>query len=423
MSTNIQDAQRRGPTATAHLATSPAGALYPHVQTPGGLTLRKSQAVVLNRRRTYNVFNASTLPENALSSAAFADVRLQGCDVVDGVTLRVTVQNATGAALGLWSALWTWNILSHVDVLAEGGSTVLERIEPDHLIREWAKLDRPRHLAVHKGLTGEQSSHIPADPPPPFADGTSRTILIPLLGSMLDSQEIAPFALASPIILRCYFRGSSVFSGPFTATQIPNGTAGLTVTAFDAVVTAHQYDNSERQSLANRYAAAGLRSPPLDIRYARTGLARTTENVTSTTGFHHIRLSSVQGLVTSINIVVRDIATWGLGLILTPQAIDLLDEKGASVYGQPLDYSLLASTECRDQGVYADDAVFARILPVPIGGEASEHSGAISGYMPMSGHHQLAVKFAATGALEVSVIYRTVSHVRIERSHITVHSS
>jgi hypothetical protein len=41
----------------------------------------------------------------------------------------------------------------------------------------------------------------------------------------------------------------------------------------------------------------------------------------------------------------------------------------------------------------------------------------------MNGHHQLAIKFPATGNMEVSVIYRTVSHVRIERSHITVHSS
>ena len=419
MSTNLQDAQRRGPSATAHLIRSHE--LYPHVKV-GDLVLRKNQAAVLHRRRTYNVFNASTIPTDAFSNACFSDIRLQGCDVVDGITLRLTVNNASGAALGRWSAMWSWTILSHVEVLAENGSTVLERIEPDHLIREWAKLDRQRHLAVHKGLTGERSGSV-ADPPPVIGDGGSRTILIPLLGCMLDSHEIAPFALAGPIIIRTHFRGSAVFTGPYTATQIPNGTAGVTVSAFDAVVTAHQYDQSERQVLARRYALAGLKTPPLDVRFARPGFQRTSEAVTSTSSFLNIRLSSVQGLVTSMNIIIRDLARLGTATFYFPEAVDLLDEKGASVYGQPLSYDLLVATECRDQGVYTDGYDMPKIVPVPIGGEGAEHSGAISGYLPMSGNHQLAIKFAYTGDMEVTVIYRTVSHVRIEKSHVTVHAS
>ena len=41
----------------------------------------------------------------------------------------------------------------------------------------------------------------------------------------------------------------------------------------------------------------------------------------------------------------------------------------------------------------------------------------------MSGNHQLSIKFTTAGSYEVTVIYRTVVHARIERSHITVHSS
>jgi hypothetical protein len=239
-------------------------------------------------------------------------------------------------------------------VLGENGSVCLERIEPDHLIREWAKLDRQRHLTVHKGLTGESGSAV-TDPPPAIQDGASRTILIPLLGSVLDTQEIAPFALAGPIVLRCYFRGSSVFVGPYTATQIPNGTAGLTVTDFSAIVSAYQYDQSEKQALVNRYALAGLKTPPLDVRYPRASFQRSTENVVSTSSFLNLRLSSVAGLVTSMNVIIRDLANLGTGIYYAPAAIDLLDEKGASVYGAPLDYALLRATECRDQGIYTDD--------------------------------------------------------------------
>ena len=159
------------------------------------------------------------------------------------------------------------------------------------------------------------------------------------------------------------------------------------------------------------------------MRYARPGFQRTSEVVTSNISFLNIRLSSVQGFVTSMNIIIRDLATLGTATFLAPQAIDLLDEKGASVCGQPLPYDLLVATECRDQGVYTDDYDMAEVVPVPIGGEGAEHSGAITGYLPMSGNHQLAIKFNITGNMQVTVIYRTVSHVRIEQSHVTVHSS
>ena len=425
MSSNIAEALRRGPQATAHLAKMQAE-IYPHVQTPGGLTLRRSQTPVLHRRRTYQVYNSSTTPETGLSSACFSDIRLQGCDVVDEITLRLTVQNGTGAALGQWWAHWVWSIISHVEILAENGSTCLERIEVDHLLREWAKLSRAQHMQVHKGLTGEFDANDPAPSPPFIGIGGSRNFFIPLLGSMLGSQELAPFALSGGgLIIRTYFRGPSVFAGPYAAAQIPNGTGGLTVTAFDAVVTAWQYDESEKRSLASRYALAGVQTPPLDIRYARPGFQRTIETVTNTTSFINVRLSSIQGLVTSMNLILRAVTT-GVAVLYYPTELDLLGERGDSLYGQPLSYPLLLATECRDQDINNDSGTngLSKVLPVPVGGEASEHSGAISGYLPMSGHHTLAIRFSSPpGSYEVTVIYRTVAHARIEKGHITVHSS
>jgi hypothetical protein len=64
-----------------------------------------------------------------------------------------------------------------------------------------------------------------------------------------------------------------------------------------------------------------------------------------------------------------------------------------------------------------------KVCPIPIGGEAAEHSGAISGYLPMDGHHTLAIKFAYAGAMEVTVIYRAVGNIRIAQSHVSIHSS
>ena len=420
MSTGIQDALRRGPSSAVHMVKTQAE-LYPHVQS-GDLALRRSAVPVIHRRRTQQVYLASTTPETALASGGFADIRLQGCDVIDSIVLRLTVSNATGAALSQWFGKWAWSLISHVDVLAEGGSVTLETIHSEHMIREWALLDRDRHLAVHKGLTGDQDAAVVGAAPPTIPDGTSRTIYIPLLGSMLSSLELAPFALASPLILRVYFNAAA-FVGPYLAQQLPNGKAGLSISAFDAVVTAHLYDNSERQGLTSRYALAGIKTPPLALRYARSGQQRSVENITSTSGFFNLRLSSIQGLITSMNVIVRDLTLGGTGTFYAVQAVDLLDEKGASVYGQPLDFDLLLATECRDQGITAEDVELSRVTPIPIGGESTEHSGAISSYIVMNGNHVLALQMPFVGAAEITVIYRSVSHASISKSHVTVHAS
>jgi hypothetical protein len=419
MTSTISEALRRGPSAAAHLVRTHE--LYPHVRS-GDLTLRKSQAAVLHRRKTMSVYQSATLPADGLSNATFADIRLSGADIIDGITLRMTYANNTGAQLALWNARWAWYLLERIQVLAENGSTVLETIEGEHLSKEWLQLPPSAYQRVKEGLQGGADSA--AGSPPAMNDGTSRTIYFPLLGCSLATQEIPPFALSSPIIVRVYFRGSAAFTGPFTATQVPNGTAGLSITAFDAVVTSYVHDATERADLAQRYAMAGLRTPPLDIRFSRPGIQRTQENITS--GPHTIRLSSVQGLVTSISVVLQKIYTtmgFGYGLYGTPMVVDLLNPQGSSIYGSPLDFALLQVTQAISDGNVSGDYNLEKILSLPIGGGPSgEAAGQIHGYVTMSGDHQLQIT-CNPGVYTVSVIYRTVAHMRIEKSHVTVHSS
>ena len=65
------------------------------------------------------------------------------------------MQNGTGAPLNKWYAAWAFTILERVDILAENGSTVLESILPDHLLRAWYRLDSARYRAVSNGLTAD----------------------------------------------------------------------------------------------------------------------------------------------------------------------------------------------------------------------------------------------------------------------------
>ena len=417
MSSNISDALRRGPQAAAHLVRTHE--LYPHVKS-GELVLRKSQAAVLHRRSTVAVFNSATIPSSGFASACFADIPLTGADVISGVTLRIKYLNSTGAQLNRWDATWAFYLLDHVDILAENGSVVVERIEPEHLVKAWGELPREAHERVREGLQGGPEDA--GGNPPAVSNGQSATIYYPLLNCSLGSLELPPFALAAPIILRVYFRGSAAFSrGGYTPQMIPNGPP--TITGFDAVVSAYQLDSSERNDLARRYAMAGLRSPPLDIRMARPGFQRTQETFVGAGSLQTIRLSSVQGLVTSMAVLIQnlDATGFGYGLYYTPERVDLVDEKGSSLYGQPLDYALLQATQMVTDGV-VNDYNMSRVLALPIGGTSGEAAGQIHGYVPMSGHHQLRIEGPA-GDYTVTVIYRTVGHARIEKGHITVHSS
>jgi hypothetical protein len=366
------------------------------------------------------VFNSATIPSNGFSSASFADIPLSGADVVAGVTLRIKFLNDTGAQLNQWAAKWAWYLLDHVDILAENGSTVLERIEPEHLVKAWIELPREAHERVKEGLQG--GPDLAAGNPPAVSPGESQTIYYPLLSCSLGALEIPPFALSAPIILRVYFRGSAAFArGGYTPQVIPNGPP--TIVGFDAVVSAYQLDVSERNDLARRYAMAGLRSPPLDIRMARPGFQRTQETFTGAGSLQTIRLSSVQGLVTSMAVLIQklDAGGFGYGLYYTPERVDLVDEKGSSLYGQPLDFGLLQVTQMVSDGV-VNDVIFNRVLALPIGGSSGEAAGQIHGYVPMSGHHQLRIECQA-GDYTVTIIYRTVAHMRVERAHLTVHSS
>ena len=83
-----------------------------------------------------------------------------------------------------------------------------------------------------------------------------------------------------------------------------------------------------------------------------------------------------------MNVIIRDLANIGTGRFHLPEALDLLDERGASVYGSPLSYQLLQATECQRQGIYRGTYHGTKICPVPIGGEEGEEHGAITAYLP-----------------------------------------
>ena len=415
---HIQDASARSG-SRPHLQRTHA--TYPHTQV-GDLNLRSSQAVTVHRSQALNVFNAQTLPSDCWDSPGFADIRLTGADIVQGITLRMSIQNTNGEAVGPIPARFVFFLMTHIELLCENGSTVLERIEAEHLLNGWHKLGPYALERIRIGLQGGATESEGFT----LAAGASTTLYIPLLESAIDRLELPIFALAAPVIVRIHWRGRQAFRGPIGA-AVPAGS--VDVTRFDAVASCWKLPASERQELSRRYASAGLRGPTLDLRFARCGFQRSTETLTP--GVEHlVRLSAVSGLITSIAVAL--VGTDGASPYDAAPAtrsfldgVDVRDERGSSLNGQILDVNLLAMTSELHKAVETP-ASTSYFIEVPVGGLSGEGSGQVHGYVPMNGYHQLVLRTksgGATTAFEVVVIYRTVAVAQVNAGHVTIQHS
>lgn len=415
---HIQDASARSG-SRPHLQCTHA--TYPHTQV-GDLNLRSSQAVTVHRSQALNVYNAQTLPSDCWDSPGFSDIRLTGADVVQGITLRMTIQNTYPEPVGPIPARLIFFLMTHIELLCENGSTVLERVEAEHLLNAWHKLGPYALERIRVALQGGDETAEGFT----IASGASTTLYIPLLETALDRLELPIFALAAPVIVRIHWRGRATFRGPIENSV---SASSINVTRFDAVASSWKLPSSVRQELSRRYASAGLRGPALDLRFARCGFQRSTETLTAGTE-HIVRLSAVSGLVTSIGVAL--VGTDALAPYDSAPAtrsfldgVDIRDERGSSLNGQVLDINLLSMTSELHKAV-STPASTAYFIEIPVGGLSGESSGQLHGYVPMSGYHQLVLRTksgGATTAFEVVVIYRTIAVAQVNAGHVTVQHS
>ena len=398
---NVTLASRR-PGSIAHLTRGSSP--YAHLKGPGALNLRASAAQTLHRRQDISVFNASTQPVDALSSGGYSDIVIRHSGLMQSISLKVTLEHPSGVALVARDLFF---LFSHVDVLASG-STVIERVEAEHLWFAFTRLSPSEQAAITWGLSGGQT----ADPAQEFNTGTSLTVFVPFLHAMLSDHHIAVgFTTNEAITLRSYFRGPA-WTGPdnVLATQ-------PTISSFQAIVRAYE-DAHELELQRQRYL---VNTVPTHLRFARPSFQKTTESMT--TGRTVVRLASVHGMCTSLSILARvPGATYGLEPITT---VDIL-QNGSSIWGQPLDAVFLQSDEAPHEGLNpsAFNAGDYRALSLPIasvGARKGEARGAVLGYRVFDGSSfELVLTGPVIADVEIVVLYQTVAVMEINRGRIGI---
>ena len=244
------------------------------------------------------------------------------------------------------------------------------------------------------------------------APGAQLTVYIPILRSVVVQNEIATAGLVGPIHFRIWWRGPT-WQNPGTV-QPP-----LTVSSFQALAQTTVWDPSRGTQITNRM----MTGPRQDIRYAAPGFQRTVENLVGGQPFT-LRLSGISGLITSMTLLVRNLAT-SRYVPMMGKNVDLLDPAGSSILGgTPIDSNYTSLVYSATQPVHFDPTSFWQFAyRVPISGPNVAHAemrGHVEAFIPMSGSHQLRFTPSLDGAYQVSVITYSVSMLSIERGQLSV---
>jgi hypothetical protein len=408
-----QQAQARGQAGAQQVQTSQDGDLFPTVRV-GNFNLRRSQNVFLNRSHRVQVFNSSTLPADALTNAgSFTDIRIQGADPLMSMTFRLTLANDdTKTAIANLVAENVLAFIDHIDVMGNNGSLVLERIDFDHQFLAFAEHDPDSYARIRCALQGGSTGATFGIP----ASGQI-TLYIPVFRSVLIQNELMSAGLVGPLVLRVWWRGLQWLNAGQILGALPPRVA-----SFDLLCQTNNWDPSRAAQIGNRM----MSGPRQDIRFAIPQFQRTIENLVGGQAFT-LRLSGVQGLVTSMTVMIRDL-TQSTYVVQPLRQLDLLDPAGASLLGGSYVDSLYASLiyGASQQIRFDSSGVTFNAFRIPISGVNVAHSelrGHVEAFIPMSGSHQLRFIPTVSGNLQVTIIYYSVGMLSIERGVLSTTQS
>ena len=408
MSNLLQEASSRGGGAIAHLVeTHPK--LYQHVKV-GALNLRHHAAHVQHRQRQTSTIDPPNQPTTALTSGGFSDFVLNGGEVVKGMTLELNLVAAanvvTSTATDLESVI---GCISHIEIFANGSSLAISRITADDLLVKFAEFPTTKYERLQRAVIGATPGAATAD----LVANETRTCYVPLLRNFVVDNELFTSGVSSPLVFKVWWNRLSVL-----------GAANVSIASTRILVDNFRYDNSIRQRMQNTY----MSGPKQDFRFMAPSNQTTSENIIPNNR-HNIRLSGVVGLITKFTVIVQ-VTGEAAPRYLTK--LELMDAGGSNVLGgATVSHTYMADILGSDDNSHfvdpggtplVSDAYYR--LPIGENESASDDLGAISGYISMSGTHQIGIWLEGTEttaqACTVKVLYSAANVFSIDRGVCSV---
>jgi hypothetical protein len=400
MSDPKASAASRGRAAYEHVAHSTQ--LYPHSKV-GNLHLRSSQAFVKNSQTRHTYYQPSSLSDDVMAqSGGYTDFRIVNGAVLRSAVISATVRTPDGTPLINPHDTKDWFApIDRVEIYAQGGSLLIQRLDAEALQQGLTYLTPAQYAAYSSCGAGVS-----------ITAGTSRTLYWPLGPACVFAHHIPVAALSAPLTVRVYWRGPQ----GWTYGVVPLVSSMSLLTAQDTLCVA------ENNDLVSRW-----RDPRthVDVRFNRQGHMRLTETLAPSQRYSFV-MTSVSGLITSLQVGIRSVASVLPGPTVAPEMVDILDGSGTSILGgSPLPYTYLKGIQALLGGEEQNAAFDAPWCPITFseGARHAEESGVIHGYTAMSNTHQLVIHTPATlvaDAYELFIISNRVATLRCLGGNLSV---
>jgi hypothetical protein len=396
-----QSAATRGRAAFDHVAHSTQ--LYPHSKV-GNLHLRSSQAFVKNSQTRHTFYQPSSLADDVMAqSGGYTDFRIVNGQILRSAVITATIRapaSVVGIAnLPILAKDW-YAPIDRVEIYAQGGSLLIQRLDAEALQQGLAYLTPSQYEAYsHTGAGNVMASDL------------NTTIYWPLGPACIFSHHIPVAALSAPLTVRVYWRGAQGWLNGI----VPLVSSMSLLTAQDTICAA------ENNDLISRWRDPRVH---IDVRFNRQGYMRFTETLTPSQRYSFV-MTSVSGLITSLQVGIRSVASVLPGPTIAPEMVDILDGSGTSILGgSPLPYVYLKHLQAV-LGGEEQNSHGAPWCPISFseGARHAEESGVIHGYTAMSNTHQLVIHTPASlvaGSYELYIIINRVATLRCLGGNLSI---
>jgi hypothetical protein len=397
-------ASSRGVAGANHVGVSIPN-LFQHLKVDhvggGEMNYPVDSQVVLHQNSEDNVYTASNV-DGALSGG-FADIEIKGATQSwKALTLEVLLTNSTGVnqiipANGM-------ACLDRVEIHAEGGGTLVQTIRAEQL---WWPL---RHLPAETYTNQVSQGFISTGS---LVAGSSHTYYIPIT-NCLSTNQVWGGGFTSPITLRVYFRGDSAFE-----------LVTPTLTSLKAILMQNAMDTKEREYLNKRAKISSL-----DYRFPSEGMQTFSQTLAASTSYN-FSLTSVKGLVTSMQIWIKNAATAGDWVFEEIDSYSLKNAAGNKMLGSnSINHKYqhyVKEAQSANNGLVGIEVGGPRVVFIDFGhAGVDRETGSITGYVPFSGGEQLSLTTAAGlagGTYEIRVDYTVAARLNVNKGSISVFTS
>ena len=318
--------------ATNLAATTAYSDNFIQLQEPTGKVVYKNaDYMAISDKKNIVQLSPTTQVSSNLSSAQI-DFKIENIiDQIEYPTLQWTLTNNTGSNASAVSAPF---FIQRIDTMAQNGSTLIHSVYDQELFMQYFYLDRNTYEAEAStiGLTNTYD-----DAGTVVANGASIVFNLPLYG-FWKAVKIAPYALATPLLVRIYFNPSSLI--------VLTGTM-MTCVSLNMIIRGKMLKSGPKDALLKIY-----KNPKVPLSLAHLSIDRQTITVNlQASQTVKLIVTGVTGIVSFLIFTVRlasdtTSAANQHNYIQMP-SFDFLDSSGASligfyqrdIYTQQIDYA------------------------------------------------------------------------------------